>query len=78
VLQSLDSLDSPHSFVEDFFAKCPALTTQLLAAEDKAYFLAIPQHRGQKPVSSIPILDASLEVRFKKVCSYYCVMKHLF
>jgi fatty acid synthase subunit alpha, fungi type len=67
VLQSFKSLNNPHSFVEDFFAKYPASTTQLLASEDKAYFLAISQRHGQKTVPFIPILDASFEVWFKKV-----------
>jgi fatty acid synthase subunit alpha, fungi type len=74
VLQSFKSLDNPHSFVEDFFAKYPASTTQLLASEDKACFLAISQRRDQKPVPFIPILDASFEVWFKKVFNYCCIM----
>ena len=70
VLQSFTSFDNPHSFVKEFFTKYPALTTQLLASEDKAYFLAISQRCGQKPVPFIPILDASFEVWFKKACCY--------
>ena len=42
---------------------------QLLAAEDTAYFLAILQRPGQKPVPFIPVLDAGFEVWFKKVIS---------
>jgi hypothetical protein len=72
VLQSFASLDN---FVKDFFAKCSASSTQLLASEDKAYFLARSQRRGQKPVPFISILDADLEVWSKKVfygiVSYY-------
>jgi hypothetical protein len=68
MLQSFSSLDNPHAFVEDFFAKYPASTAQLLASEDKAYFLTISQRRGQKPAPFIPILDANFEVWFKKVC----------
>jgi len=67
ILQSFASLDQPHVFVEEFFEKYPAGTTQLVSAEDKAYFLAIAQRPGQKPVPFIPILDASFEVWFKKV-----------
>ena len=67
ILQSFTSLDQPHVFVEEFFEKYPAGTTQLVSAEDKAYFLAIAQRPGQKPVPFIPILDASFEVWFKKV-----------
>jgi hypothetical protein len=76
-LQSFASLDNPHSFVKDFFAKYPASSTQLLASEDKAYFLAISQRRGQKPVPFIPILDADFEVWFKKVL-YGIVSCHAF
>ena len=72
VLQSFTSLNNPHAFVTEFFAKYPASTTQLLASEDKAYFLAISQRRGQKPVPFIPILDANFEVWFKKVCISHC------
>jgi len=67
VLQSFASLDKPYSFVTEFFVKYPASTIQLLASEDKAYFLAISQRSGQKPVPFIPILDANFEVWFKKV-----------
>ena len=67
ILQSFASLDQPHAFVEEFFEKYPTGTTQLVSAEDKAYFLAIAQRPGQKPVPFIPILDASFEVWFKKV-----------
>ena len=67
ILQSFTSLDQPHAFVEEFFEKYPTGTTQLVSAEDKAYFLAIAQRPGQKPVPFIPILDASFEVWFKKV-----------
>ena len=67
ILQSFTSLDQPHVFVEEFFRKYSTGTTQLVSAEDKAYFLAIAQRPGQKPVPFIPILDASFEVWFKKV-----------
>jgi fatty acid synthase subunit alpha len=66
-LQPFSSLDNPHNFVKDFFATYPASSTQLLASEDKAYFLAISQRRSQKPVPFIPILDSDFEVWFKKV-----------
>ena len=69
LLQNLSSLDDPLPFVETFFAKYPLAAEQLLAAEGRAYFLAISQRPGQKPVPFIPVLDASFEVWFKKVCS---------
>ncbi|KAI0649410.1 fatty acid synthase [Trametes meyenii] len=66
ILQSYTSLDKPQAFVEHFFKTYPAATEQLLASEDKAYFLAISQRPGQKPAPFIPVLDASFEVWFKK------------
>ncbi|KAG2076495.1 hypothetical protein BDR04DRAFT_694370 [Suillus decipiens] len=66
VLQSFTELDDPSKFVEAFFDKYPASKTQLLAAEDRAYFLTISQRAGQKPAPFIPILDSSFEVWFKK------------
>jgi fatty acid synthase subunit beta len=72
LLQSYTSLDDPLPFVEQFFEKYPLGREQLLAAEDTAYFLAIAQRPGQKPVPFIPVLDASFEVWFKKVRSLSC------
>ncbi|EJD06870.1 fatty acid synthase [Fomitiporia mediterranea MF3/22] len=66
ILQSYSSLDDPATFVESFFETYAEATQQLLAAEDKAYFLAIAQRPGQKPVPFIPVLDANFEVWFKK------------
>ncbi|KAG6910835.1 hypothetical protein DXG01_007150 [Tephrocybe rancida] len=66
VLQSFTSLDDPLPFVETFFKAYPLAAQQLLASEDTAYFLAIAQRPGQKPVPFIPVLDASFEVWFKK------------
>ncbi|KAK0450204.1 fatty acid synthase [Armillaria borealis] len=66
VLQSYTSLDDPLPFIQSFFQTYVGGTTQLLAAEDSAFFLAISQRRGQKPVPFIPVLDASFEVWFKK------------
>ncbi|KAF9490473.1 fatty acid synthetase alpha subunit [Pleurotus eryngii] len=66
ILQSYASLDDPLPFVEAFLKKYPLAKEQLLASEDRAYFLAIAQRPGQKPVPFIPILDASFEVWFKK------------
>ncbi|KAH8086005.1 hypothetical protein BXZ70DRAFT_1011826 [Cristinia sonorae] len=66
ILQSYTSLDKPTNVVQDFFKKYPAATEQLLASEDKAYFLAISQRPGQKPAPFIPILDANFEAWFKK------------
>ena len=58
----LQSLDDPHPFVKTFFKSYPLATEQLLAAKDTAYFLAISQRPGQKPVPFIPVLDAQFEV----------------
>ncbi|KAL4066936.1 hypothetical protein J3A83DRAFT_4165578 [Scleroderma citrinum] len=66
ILQSFNQLDDPTTFVSEFFAKYSAATEQLLAAEDRAYFLTISQRPGQKPAPFIPILDANFEVWFKK------------
>lgn len=70
LLQAFSSLDEPHNFVDKFFAEYPLAKEQLLASEDKAYFLAISQRPGQKPVPFIPVLDASFEVWFKKVSRF--------
>lgn len=67
ILQSYTTLDDPLPFVKTFFQKYPLASQQLLAAEDTAFFLAISQRPGQKPVPFIPVLDASFEVWFKKV-----------
>ena len=72
VLQSFSSLDGPHPFIETFFKSYPLATEQLLAAEDTAYFLAISQRPGQKPVPFIPVLDVQFEVWFKKVGGILC------
>jgi fatty acid synthase subunit alpha, fungi type len=63
-LQNFSSLDDPLAlpFVKCFFEAYPLAAEQLLAAEDTAYFLAISQQPGQKPVPFIPVLDASFEV----------------
>ncbi|EIN09976.1 fatty acid synthase [Punctularia strigosozonata HHB-11173 SS5] len=66
MLQSFTSLDEPLPFIEKFLNLYPLAKEQLLAAEDKAYFLTICQRPGQKPVPFIPVLDASFEVWFKK------------
>lgn len=67
LLQSFSTLDDPSTFVDTFFQAYPLATEQLLASEDMAYFLAISQRLGQKPVPFIPVLDANFEVWFKKV-----------
>ena len=66
LVQSFSSLDKPTPTIEAFFQSYPRAKTQLVAAEDKAYFLSICQRAGQKPVPFIPILDNSFEVWFKK------------
>jgi fatty acid synthase subunit beta len=67
LLQNFSSLNDPLPFVGDFFNTYPLAKEQLLASEDRAYFLAISQRPGQKPVPFIPVLDANFEVWFKKV-----------
>jgi fatty acid synthase subunit alpha, fungi type len=71
ILQSFQELDKPAEYLDKFFEKYPLATEQLLATEDRAYFLAISQRPGQKPVPFIPVLDASFEVWFKKVNRSY-------
>lgn len=66
ILQSYTSLDEPQILLEKFFSAYSEATEQLLSSEDKAYFLAIGQRPGQKPVPFIPVLDANFEVWFKK------------
>ena len=73
ILQSFKSLNNPSTFVKGLFEKYLASTVQLLASEDKAYFLTISQCPGQKPILFIPILDANFEVWFKKVCYVFQV-----
>ena len=48
-LQSYSSLDKPSTFVTSFFETYSLATKQLLAHEDKPYFLNIAQRSGQKP-----------------------------
>jgi fatty acid synthase subunit beta len=60
-LQNFSVLDDPVPYVEGH----SLAAEQLLVAEDSAYFLAISQRPWQKPV---PVLDASFEASFKKVC----------
>lgn len=66
LLQSYTSLDDPMKFTETFFKTYEGATEQLLAAEDKAYFLAIALRPTQKPAPFIPVLDTNFEFWFKK------------
>lgn len=66
LIQSFSALDNPFPTVDSFFQSYPRAKTQLVAAEDKAFFLTICQRPGQKPVPFIPILDNTFEVWFKK------------
>ncbi|KAF8312438.1 fatty acid synthase, partial [Clavulina sp. PMI_390] len=61
ILQSYNALNDPEPFVTKFFETYPAACEQLLAAEDKKFFLLIAQRPGQKPAPFIPVLDASFE-----------------
>ena len=67
ILRSYTSLDPPAAFVDLFFKAYLLISEQLLASEDKSYFMSITQHPDQKPVPFITVLDASFEVWFKKV-----------
>lgn len=66
LLQSFASLNDPFPTIDSFFQSYPRAKDQLVAAEDKAFFLTICQRPGQKPVPFIPILDNNFEVWFKK------------
>jgi fatty acid synthase subunit beta len=66
ILQSFLELDEPEEFVKKLFKTYPAACEQLVASEDAAFFLAISQRPGQKPVPFIPVLDADFGVWFKK------------
>ncbi|PLW42844.1 hypothetical protein PCANC_06854 [Puccinia coronata f. sp. avenae] len=65
-IQSYSELDNPFPKLEKFFARYPEASTQILASEDVAYFLALCQRPGQKPVPFIPVLDAQFGIWFKK------------
>lgn len=78
LLQNFSSLDDPLPFIQNFFKNYPLATSQLLAAEDAAYFLAIAQRPGQKPVPFIPVLDANFEVWFKKVTLFKLRLLEIF
>jgi hypothetical protein len=67
VLQSFSLLDDLLPFVETLLRGVSVGEEQLLASEERAYFLTISQRPGQKPAPFIPILDANFEVWFKKV-----------
>ncbi|GAA6057216.1 hypothetical protein JCM3770_003265 [Rhodotorula araucariae] len=66
VLQSYSELNEPDQFLQKFLEAFPAAKDQILASADVAYFLAISQRPGQKPVPFIPVLDASFGIWFKK------------
>ena len=65
-LQSYSELDAPAAFLAKFLVAYPAAEHQIIASSDVAYFLAITQRPGQKPVPFIPVLDASFSIWFKK------------
>ena len=60
ILQSYNPLNDPAPFVATFLERYPKACEQLLAAEDKRYFLSIAQRPGQKPAPFIPVLDQSV------------------
>lgn len=61
-IQSYSSLDdNPQALIDFFFVEYPAAKESWLAAEDVAYFLAICQRPGQKPVPFIPVLDDTFQ-----------------
>lgn len=65
-IQSYSELNDPFPKLQNFFARYPEASTQILASEDIAYFLALCQRPGQKPVPFIPVLDAQFGIWFKK------------
>ncbi|SGZ13219.1 BQ5605_C028g10556 [Microbotryum silenes-dioicae] len=65
-LQSYNELDDPQAFLTKFNQQYPAAAETLLSSADVAYFLAIAQRPGQKPVPFIPVLDQTFSVLFKK------------
>ncbi|KAH7093843.1 hypothetical protein BKA62DRAFT_761063 [Auriculariales sp. MPI-PUGE-AT-0066] len=65
-IQSYSELDDPLPYLDKFFSLYSDATKQLVCSEDAAYFLAIAQRPGQKPVPFIPVLDADFGVWFKK------------
>lgn len=60
------SFDDSLLFVREFFEKYPASKVQVLASDDRAYFLAISQQE-LAPFISVLALDTSFGVQFKKV-----------
>ncbi|KAK0531483.1 fatty acid synthase alpha subunit Lsd1 [Tilletia horrida] len=67
MLQSYSVLDKePSAFVDRFFVEYTDASKVLLSAEDVAFFLALCQRPGQKPVPFIPVLDDSFQTWFKK------------
>ncbi|BGP17655.1 hypothetical protein JCM10213_004639 [Rhodosporidiobolus nylandii] len=65
-LQSYTELNEPEAFLKKFLEQYPEAEDQILASADVAYFLAIAQRPGQKPVPFIPVLDANFGIWFKK------------
>ncbi|WAQ87293.1 hypothetical protein PtA15_8A197 [Puccinia triticina] len=65
-IQSYAELDVPMPKLDTFFARYPEAGSQILASEDIAYFLALCQRPGQKPVPFIPVLDSNFGIWFKK------------
>lgn len=65
-IQSYSELDHPLPTLNKFFARYPEASSQILASEDIAYFLALCQRPGQKPVPFIPVLDSQFGIWFKK------------
>ncbi|KAF8151098.1 hypothetical protein K438DRAFT_1988368 [Mycena galopus ATCC 62051] len=70
LLQPYTLLDDSLPFIESFLK-----AYRHPAAQDSAFFLAISQRPGQKPVPFIPVLDASFEVRFKKDPQRVCILQ---
>ncbi|KAK5011828.1 hypothetical protein LTR28_010135 [Elasticomyces elasticus] len=59
-------LSNPLELVEKFLHCYPSAETDFLYPEDVAFFMGLPQRRGQKPVNFIPRLDENFETWFKK------------
>ncbi|KDN47732.1 hypothetical protein K437DRAFT_273590 [Tilletiaria anomala UBC 951] len=67
MIQSYTELDKqPEQLVRKFLTEYSDAQYTLLSAEDVAFFLAICNRPGQKPVPFIPVLDENFSIYFKK------------
>ncbi|OTA64035.1 fatty acid synthase beta subunit [Hypoxylon sp. EC38] len=66
LMEAYSGLDDPIPTINNFFAKHPLATTQLMNSQDCLNFLSLCKRPGQKPVPFVPRLDEDFEVWFKK------------